>query len=87
MKSVLVLGAGLVTGPMVKYLLEAGYHVTVASRTASKAEALVGNHPHGEAVAFDIQHDGGDRPPCVGLRRRLPAGPQGESKMDVQIDP
>jgi saccharopine dehydrogenase (NADP+, L-glutamate forming) len=58
MKRVLVLGAGLVTGPMVKYLLEAGYHVTVASRTATKAEALVGDHPDGEAVAFDIQHDG-----------------------------
>ena len=46
MKRVLVLGAGLVTGPMVKYLLDAGYHVTVASRTASKAQALVGDHPN-----------------------------------------
>jgi saccharopine dehydrogenase (NADP+, L-glutamate forming) len=60
MKRVLVLGAGLVTGPMVKYLLDAGYHVTVASRTASKAQALVGDHPNGKAIAFDIEHDGDD---------------------------
>ena len=57
MKRVLILGAGLVTGPMVKYLLDAGYHVAVASRTVSKAKALVGDHPNGEAIAFDIQHD------------------------------
>ena len=55
MKHVLVFGAGLVTRPLVQYLLnEAGFQVTVASRTLSKAEALVGDHPRGKAIAFDI---------------------------------
>ena len=59
MKNVLVLGAGLVTRPLVRYLLDQpGYHVTVASRTIDKAEALVGDHPLGKAIAFDITKDG-----------------------------
>jgi saccharopine dehydrogenase-like NADP-dependent oxidoreductase len=57
MKRVLVLGAGLVTGPLVKYLLNAGYQVTVASRTLGRAQALVGDHPHGEGIAFDVETD------------------------------
>ena len=36
MKQVLILGAGLVTGPIVSYLLDKGYHVTVASRTTRR---------------------------------------------------
>lgn len=57
MKRVLILGAGLVTGPIVTYLLDHGYGVTVASRTVEKAGALVGAHPNGEAVAYDIEED------------------------------
>ena len=58
MKHVLVFGAGLVARPLVQYLLdEAGFQVTVASRTLSKAEALLGGHPQGKAVAFDITQD------------------------------
>jgi saccharopine dehydrogenase (NADP+, L-glutamate forming) len=57
MKRVLILGAGLVTGPMVHYLLAKGYHVTVASRTVSKAQALIGDQPNGEAIAYDIETD------------------------------
>jgi saccharopine dehydrogenase-like NADP-dependent oxidoreductase len=50
MKEVLILGAGLVTRPIVRYLLEeAGYKVTVASRTVSKAEKLIDGHPNGVA--------------------------------------
>lgn len=59
MKRVLILGAGLVTGPMVRYLLDKGYHVTVASRTVSKAQDLIGGHPNGEAIAYDIESDAG----------------------------
>ena len=56
MHHVLILGAGLVVGPMVRYLLEQpDFKVTVASRTVSKAEALVGEHPRGKALAFNIQ--------------------------------
>ncbi len=51
MKRVLVLGAGLVSRPMVRYLLDSpDIEVTVASRTVSKAEVLVGNHPRGKAL-------------------------------------
>ncbi|MFQ6090937.1 MAG: saccharopine dehydrogenase C-terminal domain-containing protein [Candidatus Bipolaricaulia bacterium] len=54
MKRVLVLGAGLVAGPLVRYLLDQGYKVRVASRTLSKAEALIGDHPQGEARRLDV---------------------------------
>jgi saccharopine dehydrogenase-like NADP-dependent oxidoreductase len=59
MKNVLVLGAGLVARPLVRYLLDQpNYVVTVASRTISKAEALITGYPQGEAVAFDIAQGG-----------------------------
>jgi saccharopine dehydrogenase-like NADP-dependent oxidoreductase len=54
MKHVIVFGAGLVTRPLVQYLLDHNFQVTVASRTLGKAEALVGDHPQGKAVAFEI---------------------------------
>jgi len=55
MKTVLVLGAGLVTRPLVRYLLEiAGFNVVVASRTLNKAEALIAHHPRGQAVELDV---------------------------------
>lgn len=53
MKRVLILGAGLVSRPMVRYLLDlSDIEVTVASRTVGKAEELVGANPRGHAVAF-----------------------------------
>ncbi|MBN1953424.1 MAG: saccharopine dehydrogenase NADP-binding domain-containing protein [Anaerolineae bacterium] len=59
MKRILVLGAGLVARPLVHYLLDQpDFHVTVASRTVSKAQALVGGRPNGRAVAFDIAREG-----------------------------
>ena len=52
MKHILILGAGLVARPMVRYLLETTeHHVTVASRTVAKAEAMIDGHPRGRAVA------------------------------------
>ncbi len=58
MHQVLILGAGLVAGPMIRYLMDQpDFRVTVASRTVSKAEALVGDHPHGKALALDVQDD------------------------------
>ncbi|MGB5755149.1 MAG: saccharopine dehydrogenase NADP-binding domain-containing protein, partial [Thermoanaerobaculia bacterium] len=50
MKKVVVFGAGLVSRPLVRYLLDHGFGVTVASRTVSKAEALVEGHPNGRAT-------------------------------------
>ncbi len=52
MEKVLILGAGLVSKPMVDYLLRNGFFVRVASRTVSKAEALVKGHSNGEAVQW-----------------------------------
>lgn len=57
MKTVLVFGAGLVAGPLVRHLLGQGYQVTVASRTLGKATALISGHPQGRAVRFDITED------------------------------
>ena len=56
---VVVFGAGLVVRAHVRYLLEHGYDVTVASRTVEKAEAIVDGHHAGTPVAFDIQADPG----------------------------
>lgn len=55
MKTVLVLGAGMVTRPLVRYLLDHDHRVVVASRTVAKAERLVDGHPHGTAHALDLQ--------------------------------
>ena len=53
MKKVLVLGAGLVARPLVRYLLDQpDFKVTVASRTVSKAEALVAGHPDGTTLTL-----------------------------------
>lgn len=58
MKNVLILGAGLVTKPIVKYLLNLGnVNVVVASRTISKALALIDNHTNGKAVALDVNNE------------------------------
>ena len=58
MKRVLVLGAGLVTRPLVRYLLDKGYEVTVASRTVSKAEKLIDGHENGRAFPLDLTDEG-----------------------------
>ncbi len=55
MKKVLVLGAGLVARPLVRYLLdEPEIQLLVASRTVSKAEALVQGHPDGTVEPLNI---------------------------------
>ena len=57
MAHVTVLGAGLVAGPVVRHILEASSHtVTVAARSIDRANELVGGHPRGSAVAFDIDN-------------------------------
>lgn len=56
MKNVLVLGAGLVSRPLVRYLLdEPEFHVKVASRTVSKAEKLIQGHPRGNAQSLNVK--------------------------------
>jgi saccharopine dehydrogenase-like NADP-dependent oxidoreductase len=58
MKRILVLGAGLVSRPLVHYLCEQeDLEVVVASRTVSKAEALVAGRPRGRAVALNVKDE------------------------------
>jgi len=57
MKKVLILGAGMVVRPMAKYLLQNGYFVTIASRTKSKADAILKNHPNSRAIAWTVDKE------------------------------
>ena len=58
MKKVLVLGAGLVTKPLVRYLLEQeDIEVLVASRTVSKADLLVDGHPKGKTMSLNVKNE------------------------------
>ena len=58
MKNVLVLGAGLVSRPLVRYLLNVSeFNVTVASRTVSKAVKLIDGHPQGNAIELNVKND------------------------------
>jgi saccharopine dehydrogenase (NADP+, L-glutamate forming) len=57
-KKILVLGAGLVSRPMVRYLLDVpDFEVIVATRTVSKAQELVGTHTRGKAIALLVDDD------------------------------
>jgi saccharopine dehydrogenase-like NADP-dependent oxidoreductase len=57
MKKVLILGAGMVVKPIVQYLLKGGYGVTVATRTQSKADAMIGGHPNGKSMAWKVEDE------------------------------
>lgn len=52
MKKVLILGAGLVSKPMVDYLFREGFEVIIATRTKDKADKLIKGHPAGKSVAW-----------------------------------
>jgi saccharopine dehydrogenase-like NADP-dependent oxidoreductase len=57
-KQILVLGAGLVAGPLVRYLLaQEGVQVTVADQVASKAQALVAGEQNGTALSLDVSDE------------------------------
>lgn len=57
MKNVLLLGAGLVARPIVRYLLDQPeIQLTNASRTVSKAEKLINNHPKGIATQLNVEN-------------------------------
>ena len=58
MKKILVLGAGMVSRPMIQYLLDqSDFHVIMASRTVSKAEQMIHGHLQGEAFSLDVNDD------------------------------
>lgn len=55
MKKVLILGAGLICRPIVRYLLDTGtVEVTQATRTVDKATGMIAGHAHGKAVELDV---------------------------------
>ena len=56
MKNVLLLGAGFVAHPLVRYLLDQPFiQLTIASRTLKKAENLLEGHPRGKAFQLNIK--------------------------------
>lgn len=57
MKKVLILGAGMVVRPIVRYLLDKNYIVTVATRTKSKADEMIDGHPNGKAIAWTVEQE------------------------------
>ncbi|HOI44307.1 MAG TPA: saccharopine dehydrogenase C-terminal domain-containing protein [Candidatus Aminicenantes bacterium] len=58
MKKILILGAGLVAGPLVRYLLDRpDFSVDLRDVEEDKAGRLIRSHPRGTAGALDIQDE------------------------------
>lgn len=58
MATVLILGAGLVAGPLVRYLLALpGVRVDLSDIEPDRAARLIGGHPRGRALALDLQDE------------------------------
>lgn len=58
MKKVAVLGAGMVTKPMIDYFLDqCHYAVIIATRTKDKATGIIHGRPHGHAIHWEIQDE------------------------------
>ncbi len=53
MHKILVLGAGMVAKPLIDYLLEHNYKVTIACNTCDKARIILKDHPNGEILYWD----------------------------------
>jgi saccharopine dehydrogenase-like NADP-dependent oxidoreductase len=58
MKKVLILGAGLVSRPIITYLLENNYQVTITSLNIKDAESMVKEYPNGKAVEWESDDEG-----------------------------
>ena len=56
-KKVTIFGAGLVSKPMVDYLADRTYLVTVADIVLSKAQELAKPHPNVTAIQFNSQNE------------------------------
>jgi len=54
-QKVLVLGAGMVARPLVRYLLQHGFQVSCGDLVLSKAESVIDGHPNGVAMTFDVK--------------------------------
>jgi saccharopine dehydrogenase-like NADP-dependent oxidoreductase len=53
MKKILILGSGLVARPIIRYLLQKNFLVTVASNTPDRALEMIDGNPNGTAVDWD----------------------------------
>jgi len=58
MKKVLILGAGLVVRPMVEYLLERGFGLTIATTTKEKGDRMIKGHPGGKTIKWSTEETG-----------------------------
>ena len=54
MKSILILGAGMVVKPIAHYLLDNNFKVTLASRTKEKADKVLEGREHGKAISWTV---------------------------------
>jgi saccharopine dehydrogenase-like NADP-dependent oxidoreductase len=54
MKKVLILGAGLVSKPMVEYLLERNYEIRIASPMKERADDMIRNNPNGSSIDWSM---------------------------------
>ncbi len=54
MKKVLILGAGLVAKPMVKYLLDNKIEVLIASPMKARADGMIGGNPLGSSLEWSM---------------------------------
>jgi len=67
MTTILVLGAGFVAGPLVRYFLERPeVSVRIADVELPKARTLAGEHPRARAVGLDLRDDEGMRREIAG---------------------
>ncbi len=58
MKRILILGAGRVAGPAVRYLLEKGQiEITVADLAIGNAQAIIGTHANARAIGIDVKDE------------------------------
>ena len=53
MKKILILGSGLVARPIIQYLLSQHYHVTVASNTPDRSDAMIAGNVNGASVPWE----------------------------------
>jgi len=54
MKKVLVLGAGMVSAPLVHYLLDNGFHVTLGDINEAQAQSIIRDRPNAASLKLDI---------------------------------
>ncbi len=55
--SVLILGAGLIARPIIRYLLEKDIKVTVASNTTERSDAMIDGHLNGASVYWEASDE------------------------------